>query len=534
MPLSAFSRANNQKGIAHILVVLILVIGIVAGFILIQDPKIFKPKAGGDMPVCYAGKVKNISYGESCSGGYKSFKYSCTDNFTSEVGKEGNGCFQSDYIQEYAKSSCNTHYSCSDNPTISTIRTLYFITNTKGSIVDPFELKDGEEVDVIFWPTGGSGEGVKVLHTALWEGATSENDAKRGGREGSYQGWDQDQIKNVRILRNPLVRRAKAPFYMEFYTVDRDGNEETVQKITVKERSQAAYVFVNTFEEDFNNSTLSKQLEENRNVIENAHKSNISKQISLSSSGIGYPTLLVDGQFPNYSPYAPELFEFYYLTPGNHKLYFNKIPGYDIAFVICGSNSNNKCYYQYPKKLDPIQVPGGLYYVDFKLRGDEEYAFITINYYPEFSEADNPSTPSPIPQGSLYPEPSEVASPSATPTSNLTSVVGECLISGEGLSISWPYDPSAKSFKLRGAKGISIRPSDSEWSNIPQSDKIIVNDIPTSNCAANTLVCSYSTSKRATDESIKEGDSYFVWVHSVDQNNQTGQAQLAQENIVCK
>ncbi len=42
-------NSMNQKGIAHILLIIILIIGIIAGVYLVQKTQIFKPKAASDI-----------------------------------------------------------------------------------------------------------------------------------------------------------------------------------------------------------------------------------------------------------------------------------------------------------------------------------------------------------------------------------------------------------------------------------------------------------------------------------------------------
>lgn len=56
----------NQKGspreagvIAHILLIVILAIGIVAGLYLVQHPQILRPKAGGGSPIIPALEMKD-------------------------------------------------------------------------------------------------------------------------------------------------------------------------------------------------------------------------------------------------------------------------------------------------------------------------------------------------------------------------------------------------------------------------------------------------------------------------------------------
>lgn len=50
----------NQKGvIAHIILIIILAVGLVAGVYLVQHPQIFKPKAGGGSPIIPALEMKD-------------------------------------------------------------------------------------------------------------------------------------------------------------------------------------------------------------------------------------------------------------------------------------------------------------------------------------------------------------------------------------------------------------------------------------------------------------------------------------------
>ncbi|MBI2017824.1 hypothetical protein HYS92_02130 [Candidatus Daviesbacteria bacterium] len=48
----------NQKGLAHIILIIILVIGLIAVLYLVQHPQIFKPKASSN-PVLDAFEIKD-------------------------------------------------------------------------------------------------------------------------------------------------------------------------------------------------------------------------------------------------------------------------------------------------------------------------------------------------------------------------------------------------------------------------------------------------------------------------------------------
>ncbi len=55
----------NQKGvIAHIILIIILAVGLVAGVYLVQHPQIFKPKAGGGSPIIPALEMKDSNGGD--------------------------------------------------------------------------------------------------------------------------------------------------------------------------------------------------------------------------------------------------------------------------------------------------------------------------------------------------------------------------------------------------------------------------------------------------------------------------------------
>lgn len=60
----------NQKGvIAHILLIIILVAGLIAGVYLVQHPQIFRPKAGGGSPIIGALEMKDSNGGDiHCDG----------------------------------------------------------------------------------------------------------------------------------------------------------------------------------------------------------------------------------------------------------------------------------------------------------------------------------------------------------------------------------------------------------------------------------------------------------------------------------
>ena len=50
----------NQKGvIAHLILIIILAAGLIAGVYLVQHPQIFRPKAGGGSPIIGALEMKN-------------------------------------------------------------------------------------------------------------------------------------------------------------------------------------------------------------------------------------------------------------------------------------------------------------------------------------------------------------------------------------------------------------------------------------------------------------------------------------------
>lgn len=56
----------NQKGlpreagvIAHIILIIVLAVGLIAGIYLVQHPQIFRPKAGGGSPIIPALEMKD-------------------------------------------------------------------------------------------------------------------------------------------------------------------------------------------------------------------------------------------------------------------------------------------------------------------------------------------------------------------------------------------------------------------------------------------------------------------------------------------
>ncbi len=54
----------NQKGvIAHIILIIILAVGLIAGVYLVQHPQIFRSKAGGGSPIIQALEMKDSNGG---------------------------------------------------------------------------------------------------------------------------------------------------------------------------------------------------------------------------------------------------------------------------------------------------------------------------------------------------------------------------------------------------------------------------------------------------------------------------------------
>ncbi len=422
----------RQKGFAQIVLLLFLITAIGVGVYLAQKTQIFKPRAAsGPIDRCLQGELKELTTGEACPGGANSFKYRCTDGFVSEVGKGKNDCYQSDYIKEYAANSCQSHASCPTYKSLADLRTIYSIYKPNYGTVDPLALKNGEVVIVDFWSTGGSGQGVMNIHTAIWEGATSEKDAKRDNKEGNYQGFGPEQIVNSQSV----IRTATVPFYMEFYSVDRDGNKEPLKKVTVKQNPAQAVVFSFNINDSLNSQSSQVLDEFESESPQSLRQQTQNKQNFIKKSAIEVFNLFVDGQYATYSPLAPEIYEFSYLEPGEHTLYFEKPAGHTVAFVVCQQGSGQKCYKQYPVLLGQKEVAGGLYAIKFNLKEGLDYTKIGMFYYPEYSE--DVTSPSITP---TYPP---ISTPSATPMPKPTAAKVECDSSGTSLNASL-YFPEEK------------------------------------------------------------------------------------------
>lgn len=127
----------NQKGIAHVLVLVILVVGLVAGLYLVQHPQIFKPKAyekfgGGPISrpisspiVCKEG-LNSFAVESPCGDDlFAGARFQCHDGQVFNLGskEEGvsaegvaevtvEGCKTSEQWSAIAKNACQGRSSC--------------------------------------------------------------------------------------------------------------------------------------------------------------------------------------------------------------------------------------------------------------------------------------------------------------------------------------------------------------------------------------------------------------------------------------
>lgn len=125
----------NQKGVAHILVLVILVVGLVAGLYLVQHPQIFKPRAydkfgGGPISrpisgpiVCKEG-LNSFAVESPCGDDqFAGVTFQCHDGQVFNLGSkekdstEGaellvNGCKTSEEWSAIAKKACQGRSSC--------------------------------------------------------------------------------------------------------------------------------------------------------------------------------------------------------------------------------------------------------------------------------------------------------------------------------------------------------------------------------------------------------------------------------------
>lgn len=217
----------NQKGIAHIFVLLVLVAGVIGGLVLIKNPAIFTPRASeeiesqSDANVCDF-KVKEIKGEDPCSlgskwvdgklveegsTGYKFYKIKCADGYELRIGDDSR-CVSQSALDLTSSNFCQNHSSCT-NLNKSDPRTALGVS-----------LGYGNNTSLSFDPISGTDE-VAVIHTAVWPGAKSEQEAKSGNITPIYQGFGGTR-GGTRAITHPA--------YIEYYAVDKKEHQEILNK----------------------------------------------------------------------------------------------------------------------------------------------------------------------------------------------------------------------------------------------------------------------------------------------------------------
>lgn len=229
---------KNEKGIVQVFLLLFLLIAIGFGVYLAQKTQIFKPRAfeeGGtassSMVECVEGP-KEVKKSGTCvlpewypfarDAKYTDVEITCQDGFT-QKSSDSSGCISDEGAKLLAEQVCANHSSCSSQIAYADPRTTLFVTT-----------KNNDTAFLTF--NAAANAGVLAIHTAVWEGAQSEEQAKAGGKQGDYQGFS----------TNITMRQVKIPSYIEYLTVDKKGHIENTHKrvidstprqITVKQSS---------------------------------------------------------------------------------------------------------------------------------------------------------------------------------------------------------------------------------------------------------------------------------------------------------
>lgn len=292
----------SQKGFASVLILLILLIGIVATVYLVKRPQIFKPKAAGG-PESYACKFapKQVNLANPCTmwgpvlggkqtGGEKGYTratITCQDGVTQERG-DGNFCASETSWNQIAQNMCNNHSSCPAYNISSDPRTSLSVTD-KG---------DGS-AELLFVEQAAAGIG--PIHTAVWEGAINEDQAKKDGTEGIYQGFGAGQGKRV----------VKMPAYIEYLAVDAKGQMENTHKRVISPSSFVLEV-IQTFD---------------------AGSEPLKALLAVSLDGVSADEIKGDSHF------------FRYLTADQHTLTFYLPPSVSVSAQLCSAT----CSAVYPQ-----------------------------------------------------------------------------------------------------------------------------------------------------------------------------------------
>lgn len=227
---------KNEKGIVQVFLLLFLLIAIGFGVYLAQKTQIFKPKASEDGTAnnsvfveCVQGP-KEVKKSGTCvlpewypfarDAKYTDVEITCQDGFTQKT-SDSTGCISDEGAKLLAEQVCANHNSCSNQVAYADPRTTLFVTT-----------KNNDTAILTF--NAAANAGVSAIHTAVWEGAQSEEQAKAGGKEVNYQGFG----------TNIAMRQVKMPSYIEYLTVDKKGHIEnthkriidsTARQITVKQ-----------------------------------------------------------------------------------------------------------------------------------------------------------------------------------------------------------------------------------------------------------------------------------------------------------
>lgn len=563
---------NNQRGIAHILILLILVAGIGVGLFLVQHPTIFKPRAseglipyGGPNNVLCKFGANNLEIQGSCKmnilnpdsseEGIKKVKISCYDGFEQTVDLE-NGCLTKHGLDLLANQICENHSSCSQLNGIDPQTTAYVQEVPGGYIVN----------------LSSTGAQIKILHSAVWPLVATEDKAKSAYPQGIYQGFT-PQGSDGWLEAKFFVGD---PSYIEYYAIDSKYHKENLHKRSMSKNAPYMDLAI-----DFDDNTPPWYV-----------NPDISFAKDNSKISYAYPTVKLDGEYGVYQSEGVSRFKF--LVAGDHKLEYFIPYNYGATVEVC--YKTNQC--QKVSSEGGIGLGGKKVFATINIPTFEDKPMVKISYrnlevppptkglprvdcspgsslnasfiMPKLSKFENhyvfridnkkdgwdgscnskagDSCYDGLPAGqtifsthvaesntyewwyheadskgmlgpvsakqsficpSLPPEPS---TPSAVPEPIPPRVGLNAKCVDGKLSVDWPVVDEAVNYKIRGGKDLTNRPDDSTWNNLAASKKIIADNITT--CTYG--LCVYNFSERATGEKIGKSDSYYLWLHSVD------------------
>lgn len=585
----------NQKGVvAQVVLLFFLLIAIGAGLYLSGKTTIFKPRADSG-PQVYGGICKfspeKIELGEKCAPnpflndkdpGYKSVTITCADGFK-QIVDDGcisntkgvvNGKTTSSGVDLITAQICRNHSSCPNmNVSIDDPHTQAYPKILSDNVGEYGTI----EFNVI------AAQGLNTLHTAVWENASSEEQAKKDGRQGRYMGFGtsfaQRQVNTF-------------PTYVEYFAVDEKGNRENVNK---------------------------------RLLTSNPYSITVVKRVTNGDKDYIFDNtpIFLDDSTPSYYLDRSDNLEyraiFSYLLPGSHKLKYIVPAGYKVSMETCktgttcvknsqqseiakitnyqtfdlslsdtpGSNLELILTYDQPGESKPViteakvicdytsKLNASLYFADET--EDVKYYAVRINNtkdgsgwngsctnpntgdscydYPVkgktniFSTSVNEAEPYEIWYNKVYQDgklgeasktiqftcssgPETYTVPSPPPVIN-DRFKATC--TGGKIYFTW-YGPG--DVKIRGAKNPQdfTRPRSGAWWNARNHETLgdIILNIPFSETEPDSGPADLTHYTYDGEGSIKSGDKYDFWIHNVSSDGKTSEAIYISQLVTCE